>query len=75
MSNTIEAYRLRSLKFKWLQQAGDACDEFQEYKGERQCSNCYAADWQHALRRAAEELDALIEESVADADSETLRNA
>ena len=57
-----EAYRLRSLAFVWDRRAGEACEEFQDYKGGRDCFRCGYLDSEHEARRCAAELRALLAE-------------
>lgn len=56
-----EAYRLRSLAYRWEQWAEGACDEYRDYKG-RECATCGYDSGAHAYKRCVKELRALLAE-------------
>lgn len=59
----VESYRLRALVFEWEKRAGDACDEFPEYKGGIDCYTCHASAQAHQLKDCAKELRALVDQA------------
>jgi len=62
MPMLVEAHALRALAFRWQARSGEACDEFLEYKGERDCYTCNCPDEAHVWKKAAAELFALAAE-------------